>query len=67
MHVSTPTDDDITALSRQLGVSRRDLEAFVEAWNRAGRREPLVDFLGVIPEQRSADDGPDAAGSSRSA
>ena len=33
-----PTDAELTLLSDQLGVSRRDLEAFVEAWTRSGRR-----------------------------
>jgi hypothetical protein len=54
--VNLPTDDELTQLSKQLGVSRRDLEAFVEAWTRSGRRQSLVDFLGVIPEQRTSQD-----------
>lgn len=62
-----PNDDDLALLSEQLGVSRRDLEAFVEAWNRAGRREPLVDFLGVIPAQRLPSDESSTGEDSRSA
>jgi hypothetical protein len=55
-NVNVPTDEELTLLSKQLGVSRRDLEAFVEAWNRSGRHQSLVDFLGVIPEQRTSQD-----------
>lgn len=62
-----PTDDELSALSAQLGMSRRDLEAFVEAWNRSGRRESLVDFLGVIPEQRASGENLTSADDSRTA
>lgn len=54
--VNLPTDEELTVLSKQLGVSRRDLEAFVEAWTRSGRHQSLVDFLGVIPQQRTSQD-----------
>jgi len=54
--VNLPTDEELTVLSRRLGVSRRDLEAFVEAWTRSGRRQSLLDFLGVIPVQRASQD-----------
>jgi hypothetical protein len=45
--VTLPSDDELIALAEQLQMSRGDLEAFVEAWARAGQREPLTDFLGV--------------------
>lgn len=54
--MNLPTDEELTVLSKQVGVSRRDLEAFVEAWTRSGRRQSLLDFLGVIPVQRASQD-----------
>lgn len=45
--MALPTNDELVALAEQLQMSRGDLEAFVEAWARAGQREPLTDFLGV--------------------
>jgi hypothetical protein len=52
--MAAPTEDDLASVARALGISRRDLDAFVEAWDRAGRPEPLDAFLGV-PQQRQPD------------
>ena len=55
--MSVPSAEELTALAQQLGMSRGDLEAFVEAWSRAGMREPLTEFLGItdVPGDDSAD------------
>ena len=53
--------DCALALAQQLGMSRGDLEAFVEAWSRAGKREPLTEFLGIT------DSGDDSANTSHTA
>jgi hypothetical protein len=45
---------DLPALSSRTGLSVRDLEAFVSAWQRAGRPGTLEDFLGFVPEQRAS-------------
>ena len=49
---------DLPALAARTGLSVRDLEAFVSAWQRAGRPGTLEDFLGFVPEQRPASDQP---------
>jgi hypothetical protein len=51
---SSAAPTDLPALSARTGLSVRDLEAFVSAWERAGRPGTLEDFLGFVPEQRSA-------------
>jgi hypothetical protein len=45
---------DLPALSARTGLSVRDLQAFVSAWERAGQPGTLEEFLGFVPEQRSA-------------
>jgi hypothetical protein len=45
--MSVPSAEELTALAQRIGMSRGDLEAFVEAWSRAGKREPLTEFLGI--------------------
>ena len=52
-----PSHDELTALAQQLGMSRGDLEAFVEAWNRAGQKEPLTEFLGIKDTGPQGDSG----------
>jgi hypothetical protein len=44
----------LAGLSARTGLSLRDVEAFVAAWERAGRPGTLEDFLGFVPEQRAA-------------
>jgi hypothetical protein len=48
-------DDAVIGLSARTGLSRRDLEAFIDAWERAGRPGTLIEFLGFVPEQRMSD------------
>ncbi|MEI7647625.1 MAG: hypothetical protein WCJ48_04960 [Actinomycetes bacterium] len=59
--MSVPSAEELTALAQQIGMSRGDLEAFVEAWSRAGMREPLTEFLGIT------DSGDDSANTSHTA
>jgi hypothetical protein len=47
---------DLPALSSRTGLSVRDLEAFISAWQRAGRPGTLEQFLGFVPEQRRGAD-----------
>jgi hypothetical protein len=56
-HHSEPAPD-LPALSARTGLSARDLEAFVSAWERAGRPGTLEEFLGFVPEQRPGSDAP---------
>jgi hypothetical protein len=46
--------EHLEGLSARTGLSLRDVEAFVAAWERAGRPGTLEDFLGFVPEQRSS-------------
>jgi hypothetical protein len=48
------TQQHLEGLSARTGLSLRDVEAFVAAWERAGRPGTLEDFLGFVPEQRSS-------------
>lgn len=50
---SPTSEEQLVVLSARTGLSLRDLEAFVAAWERAGRPGTLADFLGFVPEQRS--------------
>jgi hypothetical protein len=50
----SPQQEHLEGLSARTGLSLRDVEAFVAAWERAGRPGTLEDFLGFVPEQRSA-------------
>jgi hypothetical protein len=51
---SSATREHLEGLSARTGLSLRDVEAFVAAWERAGKPGTLEDFLGFVPEQRSA-------------
>lgn len=53
--MTMPQDHTAEAVERiqaRTGLSERDLEAFVAAWERAGRPGTLEAFLGFVPEQR---------------
>jgi hypothetical protein len=54
----------LEGLSARTGLSLRDVEAFVAAWERAGRPGTLEDFLGFVPEQRSSSMGDERRSSS---
>jgi hypothetical protein len=43
----------LEGLAARTGLSRRDVEAFVESWERAGRPGTLEEFLGFVPDQRT--------------
>jgi muconolactone delta-isomerase len=48
-----PTAQAVERIQARTGLSERDLEAFVAAWERAGRPGTLEEFLGFVPEQRT--------------
>ncbi len=50
----TTKQEHLEGLSARTGLSLRDVEAFVAAWERAGRPGTLEDFLGFVPEQRAS-------------
>jgi hypothetical protein len=58
-HTTEPKDGrwSADAVGPRKGLSRRDVLAFIEAWERGPRARPLADYLGWGPMARSGAEG----------